>query len=178
MHNSGTLLKNTLNRRIGKDIVALLSHHANKDIHLSDELVTLVFDNDCQISSNAAWILTHCSKSTLYELEKRQQDFISRCLSTDNATLHRLLLTILSKQHPPKILPVPFFNRCLDGIQNPSTAPGTQALYIKLADRWSKNEKELHKEFCALIAYMDKSLCSPAVLSAIRQINSSAASSE
>lgn len=178
MHNSGTLLKTTLNRRIGKDIVALLSHHANKDIHLLDELATLVFDSDCRISSNAAWILTHCSKSTLYGLEKRQQDFISRCLSTDNATLHRLLLTILSKQHPPKNVPVPFFNRCLDSIQNPSTAPGTQALYIKLADRWSRNEKELHKEFCTLIAYMDKSLCSPAILSAIKQINSSAASFE
>ena len=179
MHSDTTLLlRNTLDKRIHKDVIELLSHHANRDACLRNKLVRLVFDENQRIANNATWVLTHCSKETLYNLEKRQHDFISRCLSTADTTQHRLLLTILSRQHPPKKLHSSLFNRCLDGIQDPSVAPGTQALYIRLAHQWSLYDKDLHQEFCHLINYMDTSLCSPAVLSAIQHINSSQASAE
>lgn len=170
MRDEINVLRKTLCKPIHKELVLYLSQCANTNILLRDILVEFVFDENIRVASNATWVLSHCAKQTIYAIEKRQQDFISRCLSTYSTTQHRLLLTILSIQHRPEDIDSALFDRCLKGLLDSSIPSGTRALYIKLAYTWSRPYEDLYKEFCLILNSMDKSLFSPAVLSVIKKI--------
>ncbi len=171
MASQDNALYGRLNHRIHiDDIQAVLHSHAADE--LLPVLASLLQTDNKRIADNAAWIMTHFSDSALRQNKNYIWSLKPLCLTTNDTTLRRLLLTLFERVPTAQsTLDIAFLNHCLDGMSNPSVPVGTRALYMKLAWQQCRQQADLQAEMLALLHFMDRETdLAPAVASVRNRI--------
>lgn len=135
------------------------------------KLYALTLDPDQRVASNALWIFTHLGEHGDEWLFAKHDQLIDRTLQEQHATKQRLLLTLLARQPFRKeTLRTDFIDFCVSKITACSSPYGIRALCMKLAYQQMKHYPELLQEFKLTLALLTQEKLSPALSSALRQV--------
>ena len=162
-------LQQRLQARPSKALATTLATEAMTNHKTLEILFSFIYDGDNSLRWRAAWTLEMVSKGkpSLVVNERKQIKTLAMQSSTPEG-LRRLLFSILHHLPEEPNLDVEFFNFLLDKMLDPKSPPGVQALAMKLAERMSRINGELHKEFLCIVSNMETDYYSAGVKSVIR----------
>lgn len=143
-------LKTILSSRIsGSDAKAL----AQADF--KEELFQLLFDPDKRTSDNAAWVMTHLSKTADPWLTERQNTLIDEAMRTTSTTKRRLIMNLLDRTtFDPDHIRTDFLDFCFNIILSDEPI-GVKTLAIKLTYAQSAHYPELLEEVNTTLRLME-----------------------
>ncbi len=132
-------------------------------------LYNLLFDEDRQVSNNAAWVFTHFDLHSNTWLYSKHDELINEAMHTHDNTQRRLLLTLLLRQpFTPSNLRSEFLDFCLKRMYLTSEPTAIKVLCMKLAYEQCKFYSELLSEFREALEIMEPDLL-PAALKTARK---------
>lgn len=134
-------------------------------------LYALTLDPDQRVAINALWIFTHLGERGDEWLFAKHDQLIGRALQEQDTTKQRLLLTLLLRQPFRKeTLRTDFIDFCVSKITACSSPYAIRALCMKLAYQQMKHYPELLQELRLTLAMLTQEKLSPALSSALRQV--------
>lgn len=132
-----------------------------------EELFQLLFDEDKRTSDNAAWVMTHLSKTSDDWLSERQNTLIDEAMRTESTTKRRLIMNLLERTpFQQDSIRTDFLDFCFNIILSDQPI-GVKTLAIKLTYAQSKFYPELLEEFNTALQMMEPEVL-PAALKHIR----------
>lgn len=155
-------LKSILSSRISGDEAKALAQAEHRE-----ELLQLLFDPDKRTSDNAAWVMTHWSKTANAWLTERQNTLIDEVMRTKSTTKKRLILNLLERTtFEQDHIRTDFLDFCFNLILSDEPV-GVKTLAIKITYTQSVYYPELLEEFNTALQMMEPEVL-PAALKHIR----------
>lgn len=155
-------LKPILSGRISGDEAKTLAQGDFKE-----DLFQLLFDPDKRTSDNAAWVMTHWSKTADSWLTERQNTLIDEAMRTESTTKKRLILNLLERTtFKQDDIRTDFLDFCFNLILSDEPV-GVKTLAIKLTYAQSNLYPELRDELYTALQMMEPEML-PAALRHIR----------
>lgn len=139
--------------------------------HEMEKLYALTLDHDRRVAINALWVFCHLDSYGDDWLCSKHDQLIDRAIAEQDSTSLRLLLTLLLRQPFAKeTLRTDFIDFCVSKITACSSPYAIRALCMKLAYQQMKHYPELLQELKLTLAMLTQEKLSPALSSALRQV--------
>lgn len=151
-----------LSQRISMDDILEITYLTQENDKKKQELYNLLFDEEDQISYQAAWVMNHYSLWENRWLYNKQDELIDQAMICQHTGRRRLILSLLYRQplaNPPR---VDFLDFCLDRMLSKKEPSGVQALCMKLAYELCRPIPELVEELRTALGMMEGEF-SPAI---------------
>lgn len=163
-------MRETLSRRMGMtEALALYEKIRTPDAFSNFALY--LFDDDCLVARNAAWVMTQSTNNELLWLLSQQNDLIDLVLATENISLRRLVLNLLERMpFNAETLRSDFLDFCLDHMQSLLDPPGVQSLCMKLAYKQCQLYPELQDELIRTLQTIEPMYYQPGLRSILNRI--------
>lgn len=161
-----------IRRLVGKPHVVhikAMAMEAMNDASMLAGLFRIIYSGDDSLRWRAAWVIEKvCDKNPSLVSSERKKLVAMLLGNTPSDGLSRLLLSILHKLPEDEEFDVAFFNYLIGTMVDMKATSGVQALAMKLADRISRKEPELHREFLCIVRAMELEYYTAGVCSVIR----------
>lgn len=171
INDSTTLdaLRDRLSGRPCKALTLAVASEAVADAAVLDSLFRCVYEGDERLRWRAAWVLVKVSEQAPSLLAVEHAGLVQLAMQPDiSEGLRRLLLGICYNMACEGELDVAFFNFLIEAMVSLHSPPGVQSLAMKLAERMSRTDEDLHKEFCCIVQNMEMEYYSAGVRSVAR----------
>jgi len=153
-------MKSLLSERIGIDEINAIVLSVIDSNERKQMLYNLLFDEDDQVSYQAAWVFTHFSSEDNKWLYPKQNELIDAVMQCSHPGKRRLLLSMLHRQPMPDPPRTDFLDYCLEKMLSKQELPGVQSLAMKLAYEMCRPIPELLQELRSTLEMMETDLLS------------------
>lgn len=168
-----TTLRPRLTVRLTKDDIQELCRIIQGDHNhrFKEELYALTNDTDRRVATNALWLFQHFSKADNEWLYAKHHELIDRSLTTSDATMLRLTLSLLLRQpFEESQVRTDFIDYCLDHLTDARQPYAIRSQCMKLAYLQMRYWPELLDELKRTLELVARNPMSPAIKSAWRQV--------
>lgn len=168
-----TTLRPRLTVRLTKDDIQEMCRITQGDHNhrFKEELYALTNDTDRRVATNALWLFQHFSKADNEWLYAKHHELIDRSLTTSDATMLRLTLSLLLRQpFEESQVRTDFIDYCLDHLTNARQPYAIRSQCMKLAYLQMRYWPELLDELKRTLELVARNPMSPAIKSAWRQV--------
>lgn len=160
-----------LAERLHLPAIEALATQVAADEALFSDYVALLTDPDARTAYNAAWVLTRCPRSARTQLLARREKVTDLLLSTSNASMQRLLLTLLEPlPYAADDVRTDLLDFCLSKLTDGGSPHAVRALSMKLAEKLCRPFPELCEELTATLELLSPDELSPALRSSRRHV--------
>lgn len=133
-------------------------------------LLLIIYEGNDPLRWRAAWAIEKVSTIQSELIASERNKIISTAMLPNIPNgFRRLLLSILYNIKDENIININFFNFLLEKMCDPQLPPGVQSLAMKLANRMSHIEPDLHDEFICIVHNMELNYYSAGVKAAARK---------
>lgn len=168
-----TTLRPRLTVRLTKDDIQEMCRITQGDHNhrFKKELYALTNDTDRRVATNALWLFQHFSKADNEWLYAKHHELIDRSLTTSDATVLRLTLSLLLRQpFEESQVRTDFIDYCLDHLTDARQPYAIRSQCMKLAYLQMRYWPELLDELKRTLELVARNPMSPAIKSAWRQV--------
>ena len=168
-----TTLRPRLTVRLTKDDIQEMCRITQGDHNhrLKEELYALTNDTDRRVATNALWLFQHFAKADNEWLYAKHHELIDRSLTTSDATVLRLTLSLLLRQpFEESQVRTDFIDYCLDHLTDARQPYAIRSQCMKLAYLQMRYWPELLDELKRTLELVARNPMSPAIKSAWRQV--------
>ena len=159
-----------LTSRPNKSTTLALAHEAMADAAVLAELLHLLHEGPHPVCWHAAWVIEKVAQQQPELLTGERARLAKQAIHPDTPDgLRRLLLTTLHHLPDAAEIDVEFFNFLLDKMTDLQSPPAVQAISMKLAERMSRTEPDLHDELLCIIRNLELDYYPPALRSVARR---------
>lgn len=159
-----------LNEPLGKVAIMKVAANAIDDASVLEALFLCIYEGQEPLCWRAAWVVEKVCASVPSLVAGEYHRMVQQAMADGMSDgLRRLLLRILYNLPEATRLDVGFFNFLLGIMTDPKSSPGVQSLALKLADRMSLFDVDLHEEFLCVLRNMELRYYSPGVNAAVRK---------
>lgn len=131
----------------------------------------LMHDADIKVATNAAWAMTHFDRGQDKWLYSKREELMELAMTTADATLRRLSLTLLERLELGKAdVRTDFLDFCIGHTMMVAEPYGVRTLCMKLAFNLSRHYPELLSELRHCLDIMEPDLLPPSIKCARKNI--------
>ena len=159
-----TTLRPRLTVRLTKDDIQEMCRITQGDHNhrFKEELYTLTNDTDRRVATNALWLFQHFAKADNEWLYAKHHELIDRSLTTSDATVLRLTLSLLLRQpFEESQVRTDFIDYCLDHLTDARQPYAIRSQCIKLAYLQMRYWPELLDELKRTLNSLPATPCRP-----------------
>lgn len=168
-----TTLRPRLTVRLTKDDIQEMCRITQGDHNhrFKEELYALTNDTNRRVATNALWLFQHFAKADNEWLYAKHHELIDRSLTTSDATMLRLTLSLLLRQpFEESQVRTDFIDYCLDHLTDAHQPYAIRSQCMKLAYLQMRYWPELLDELKRTLELVARNPMSPAIKSAWRQV--------
>lgn len=168
-----TTLRPRLTVRLTKDDIQEMCRitQGEQNHRFKEELYALTNDTDRRVATNALWLFQHFAKADNEWLYAKHHELIDRSLTTSDATMLRLTLSLLLRQpFEESQVRTDFIDYCLDHLTDARQPYAIRSQCMKLAYLQMRYWPELLDELKRTLELVARNPMSPAIKSAWRQV--------
>ena len=168
-----TTLRPRLTVRLTKDDIQEMCRitQGEHNHRFKEELYALTNDTDRRVATNALWLFQHFAKADNERLYAKHHELIDRSLTTSDATVLRLTLSLLLRQpFEESQVRTDFIDYCLDHLTDARQPYAIRSQCMKLAYLQMRYWPELLDELKRTLELVARNPMSPAIKSAWRQV--------
>lgn len=168
-----TTLRPRLTVRLTKDDIQEMCRITQGDHNhrFKEELYALTNDTNRRVATNALWVFQHFAKADNKWLYTKHHELIDRSLTTSDATVLRLTLSLLLRQpFEESQVRTDFIDYCLDHLTDARQPYAIRSQCMKLAYLQMRYWPELLDELKRTLELVARNPMSPAIKSAWRQV--------